>query len=296
MKLGSLIDSDFIITGKEFGSVVDAVNSLIELFDKKKILTASTDIVKTKTLDREKLGGTLLPPGIAMPHARVEGVDDLIIGVWVPPKPLETDDGIVKILFFFLTSIAGSSLYLPMLSSIAKSCMDDKFFNKLISSNKDEVHKLLNSVILKQEVTVEDIMTPNPLTCSKDTSLSDLADLFYQKGLSYLPVVDKNMKQIGEVTIKDILNRGVPDYIRRMGSVKFLKNLESFEALLRDEDKIFIKDIMRKPTRSISKDASVIEAVVLITGKGHRHLPVLDHGKLVGLLSETDILKKVIRG
>ena len=296
MKLGSLIDSDFIITEKEFDSVVDAVSALVELFEKKKILTVSADIVRARASDREKLGSTILPPGIALPHARVKGVDDLIIRVWVPPKPLETVDGIVHILFFFLTSIAGSSLYLPMLSSIAKSCMDDEFFSKLISSNKDEVHKLLNSVILKQEVTVEDIMTPNPLTCSKDTSLSDLADLFYQKGLSYLPVVDKNMKQIGEVTIKDILNRGVPDYIRRMGSVKFLKNLEPFEALLRDEDKIFIKDIMRKPSRSISKDASIIEAVVQITGKGHRHLPVLDNGKLVGLLSETDILKKVIRG
>lgn len=46
--------------------------------------------------------------------------------------------------------------------------------------------------------------------------------------------------------------------------------------------------------RNISKDASIIEAVVIMTDKGFRHLPVIDNKTVVGIISETDILKKVI--
>ena len=296
MKLGSLVNKDFILVGHKFNSVIEAVDSFIMLFNKKKLFTAPVSKVQEKARDREALGGTVLPPGIALPHARIEGIDDLIVGIWVPPEPIKTDDGEVKLLFFFLTSTAGSPLYLPVLSAVAKSCRDPLFFSKLCSSSRDEFHNLLDGIDITKDVTVENIMTQDPLTCTPETTLSELSDIFYKKGLSYLPVVNKKGAQIGEVTIKDILSRGVPDYIRRMGSIRFLKNLEPFEALLRNEDTILVKEIMRKPTRKIQVDASIIEAVVMITSKGYRHLPVFDKGKLVGVLSETDILKKVLRG
>ncbi|QEN03531.1 CBS domain-containing protein [Thiospirochaeta perfilievii] len=296
MKLSSLIDKDFILTGNNFNSVLDCVDAFIDLFEKKKILTVSSNIVKQKVRDREKLGGTVLPNGLALPHGRCEAVDDLIIGVWVPKKPLSTEDGEVKILFFLITSISGSALYLPVLSAIAKHCLDDETMPKILNGSRDEIHDIFDTITIKTEVTVEDIMTANPITCTKHTTLGQLSDIFYKNGLSYLPVVDENRKQIGEVTIKDVLSRGVPDYIKRIGNIKFLKTLEPFEALLRDEDKILVKDIMRASKRNISKDASIIEAVVMMTDKGYRHLPVIDNKEVIGIISETDVLKKVIRG
>lgn len=296
MKLSSLINKDFILTGNIFNSVLECSEAFIDLFYKRNILNVSPELTKTKVRDREKLGGTLLPNGLSLPHGRVEGIDDLIVGVWVPETPLKTEEGEVKILFFFITSISGSQLYLPVLSAIAKNCMNDTALPKLLNSNREEIHNIFDNVKIKTAVTVEDIMTTNPITCKKENTLAELSDLFYAKGLSYIPVVDDKMKQIGEVTIKDVLSRGVPDYIKRIGNTKFLKTLEPFEALLRDEDTILVKDIMRKSKRNISKDDSIIEAVVMMTDKGFRHLPVVNNKEVIGIISETDILKKVIRG
>lgn len=296
MKLGSIVNKDFILTGDSYNSVLDCVDELIELFNRKKILKVSSETAREKVLDREKLGGTVLPNGLAIPHGRVEGINDLLVGVWIPNNPLKTDEGEVRILFFFITSVAGSPLYLPVLSAIAKNCVEPEVLDKLSNSSRDEIHDYFNTVSIKTEITIEDIMVEKPITCTKETTLAELNDIFYKNGLSYIPVVDNKNKQIGEVTIRDVLNRGVPDYIKRIGNIKFLKTLEPFEALLRQEDIILVKDIMRKSNRNISKNSSIIEAVVMMTEKGFKHLPVVDNNEVIGMISEVDILNKVLRG
>jgi len=296
MKLGSFINKKAILVGDDFTSVLEAVDSLIDIFEKMDLLPISADNVKKKIREREELGSTILPTGVAIPHARVEGFQDLLIGVWIPKAPLVTEQGTVSIVFFFLTSLVGSLNYLPVLASIAKSCTSDNFPNNLHGSGINEIIQYFNSMVIRKELTVEDIMTSDPVTCTKETTLGELADIFYSKGLSYLPVVDEKNRQIGEVTIKDVLSQGVPDYIKRLGNVRFLKTLEPFEALLRNENDIKVKDIMRPSKRGLPKDASIIEAVSIISSKGFRHIPIFDGKQLIGLVSETDILQKVLRG
>jgi nitrogen PTS system EIIA component len=295
MKLGSLVRKDFIITGDHYNSVPEAVDSLIDLFNKKTKLPVPAEEVKKIFREREALGGTVLPPGVGIPHGRIEGFQDILMGIWVPATTLETDQGPLKILFFFLTSKAGSPLYLPVLSCIGKYFSNDEYLDSLLGKSSGEIHEAFNTMQLKKEITIEDIMTTDPISCTENMSIAQLADLFYQKNLSYLPVVNDKMEQVGEVTIKDLLSRGVPDYVKRLGNVNFLKTLEPFEALLRDEDHILIKEIMRPSNRKISRGASILEAVIQITTKGYRHIPVIEDKKLVGMISETDILKKVIR-
>ncbi|MBF9014435.1 MULTISPECIES: CBS domain-containing protein [unclassified Oceanispirochaeta] len=296
MKLGSLVGKEFIITGDHFSSVVEAADSLVDLMNKKIKLPVDSAEVKKIIREREALGGTVLPPGVAIPHGRVEGFQDILMGIWVPNTPLETDQGPLKILFFFITSKVGSPLYLPVLSCIGKYFSDSEFLDSLMGKTALQIHDLLNTMQLKKEITIEDIMTTDPVSCNENMSLAQLADLFYQKRLSFLPVVNNNNQLVGEVTIKDLLSNGIPDYVKRLGNVKFMKTLEPFEVMLRDEDRILIKEIMRPINRGISKDASILEAVILITTKGFRHIPVIENEKLIGMISETDILQKVIRG
>jgi len=295
MKLGSLIQKEYIITGDRFKTTMEAVDALLELFYKREKFPIPAEKVKEIVLERENLGGTVLPPGIAIPHGRIEGYEDILIGMWVPSKTLDTDIGEVKILVFFLTSKAGSSLYLPVLSTLGKYFSKGEFLDSLMGKTPQQIHDMLNDMQIKKEVSIEDIMVSDPVSCTAQTTLGQLSDLFYQKNLSYIPVVDKNHVQIGEVTIKDLLSRGVPDYVKRLGDVSFLKTLEPFEALLREEDRILVSEIMRPPTRKIAKTASIIEAVLMITTKGVRHIPVIEDKKLIGMVSETDILKKVLR-
>lgn len=50
-----------------------------------------------------------------------------------------------------------------------------------------------------------------------------------------------------------------------------------------------VKDVMTKTPHMVSADASLSEARGLMSTHGVRHLPVVDRGRIFGLLSERDI-------
>ena len=52
--------------------------------------------------------------------------------------------------------------------------------------------------------------------------------------------------------------------------------------------------IMTSPVHTVRPDQSVEECMALMTAKRVRHLPVLEHGKLVGMISQGDLVKFII--
>ena len=55
-----------------------------------------------------------------------------------------------------------------------------------------------------------------------------------------------------------------------------------------------VRDIMSKEVICASPDQPVEECMAVMTAKGVRHLPVLEHGRLVGIVSIGDMVKSVI--
>ena len=121
MKLGSFIDKKAILVGDNFNSVLEAVDALINIFEKRGLLPVSGEEVKKIIREREETGSTLLPTGVAIPHGRIEGFQDLLISVWLPaalggvPSALETTASIctkasIGIAETPITVLAGSAL------------------------------------------------------------------------------------------------------------------------------------------------------------------------------------------
>ena len=52
--------------------------------------------------------------------------------------------------------------------------------------------------------------------------------------------------------------------------------------------------IMTSPVHAVHPDQSVEECMALMTEKRVRHLPVLEHGKLIGMISQGDLVKFII--
>ncbi|MBI3993964.1 MAG: CBS domain-containing protein [Candidatus Lambdaproteobacteria bacterium] len=59
-----------------------------------------------------------------------------------------------------------------------------------------------------------------------------------------------------------------------------------------------LASVMTKPVRTLTPEALVMDAMQLIREHGVRHIPIVDEnsGKLVGLVTETDLLKNVLHG
>jgi CBS domain-containing protein len=151
-------------------------------------------------------------------------------------------------------------------------------------------------------MTVGDIMDPDPVTASPDDDVEAVVRLLRTQELPGVPVVNAVGRPVGIVTESDmILTDGdgdlhLPHYIELMGGIVFLEPLRRFEARLRKVAALKVKDLMTADPLTIEPTASVHEAGRIIVHSGHNRLPVVEHGRLVGVVTRVDVLEAVTRG
>ena len=95
---------------------------------------------------REMLGSTAMENGIAIPHAKVDGLDEasVVIGITRLPVAFGAPDGKGTSVFFLVLAPSDNpSEHIQILSSIAKACSSQLFMRMLLSSKtKDDVYNL----------------------------------------------------------------------------------------------------------------------------------------------------------
>jgi CBS domain-containing protein len=150
-------------------------------------------------------------------------------------------------------------------------------------------------------LTVGDIMDPDPVTAAPDDDVEAVVRLLRRHELPGVPIVNNAGRPIGIVTEADlVLTDGdadlyLPHYIELMGGIVFLERLRGFEAKLRKAAALKVKDLMTEDPLTVEVDADVHEAGRIIVGSGHNRLPVVEHGRLVGVVTRVDVLEAVTR-
>jgi CBS domain-containing protein len=108
---------------------------------------------------------------------------------------------------------------------------------------------------------------------SPDSSVYDALETLEDRNLGALVVVE-NGKLIGVFTERD--------YARKV----ILKGRSSKET--------YIRDIMTERPVSVNLNTTIEQCMQLMTDKFIRHLPVMDNGQLVGVISIGDLVKYII--
>ncbi len=128
---------------------------------------------------------------------------------------------------------------------------------------------------------VRDWMTKEVVWVSGATSLREAADLMQVRKIRHLPVMDKN-QLMGVVTDRDVRQAMPP----RGAS---LESQDPQNVL----DKVCVRDIMTARVVAVSPDVSIPKAADLMCRNKIGCLPVLDEEALVGIITESDILRAV---
>ena len=118
-------------------------------------------------------------------------------------------------------------------------------------------------------IKVKSLMKPAPKV-DPQTAISKAASLMINSGIRQLPVYEKN-KLIGFITDENIIHG----------------------AVTQDWGKTEIKEIMSKAPAVIEANRSVGAVLSLLREHGISHLPVLEEGKIVGLISLHDIIEQI---
>jgi CBS domain-containing protein len=143
---------------------------------------------------------------------------------------------------------------------------------------------------------VRDIMDPEPATVRPDTPVEEVVAALRRHELPGLPVVDDEGRVVGIVTEADLVlpdddgDLHIPHYINLFGGTIFLEPLSRFETRLRKAFASNASDMMSSDPDTVSPDTTVQEAARIIHESGHNRLPVVEDGRLVGVVTRLDVL------
>ena len=145
-------------------------------------------------------------------------------------------------------------------------------------------------------------MERDVVAASPDDDVEAVVRLMREHELPGVPVVNDGGRCVGIVTEADLViseeeaDLHLPHYVDLLGGVIFLEPLKRFEDRIRKAFASKVSDMMTPDPVTVSPDAPVEEAARLIAERRHNRLPVVEHGRLVGVVTRLDVLEALTAG
>ncbi len=130
---------------------------------------------------------------------------------------------------------------------------------------------------------VRERMTPNPVTVTPETSLTDAMHLMREKKVRRLPVLDGRGHLVGIVSDGDLLYAS-PSPVTSL-------SVWEIHGLL---ERLKMNQIMTREVITVTEDTPLEEAARIMADKRIGGLPVMKSDKLTGIITETDIFKAFV--
>jgi CBS domain-containing protein len=148
--------------------------------------------------------------------------------------------------------------------------------------------------------TVADIMERDPVTVTPEDTVETLLRTLREHELPGVPVVNGGGRCVGIVTESDLVlvdeeeDLRLPLHIDLFGGTIFLGRLKPFEDRVKKAIASTVADMMSEDPTTVTPDTDVHDAARLIAEHRHNRLPVVEHGRLVGVVTRLDVLEALV--
>ena len=145
-------------------------------------------------------------------------------------------------------------------------------------------------------MTVRDVMTRSVVWVRRITPLKEVAQLLVDNDISGVPIVDYDDAVLGVVSEGDLLikEQGA-DAIRHRPLARLLGESKKTRTQLAKLEAVTAAEAMTSPAITIASSRSIQEAAAIMTTRGVNRLPVVDDGKLVGIVTRGDLVRAYVR-
>lgn len=138
----------------------------------------------------------------------------------------------------------------------------------------------------------KDVMTPTVVMIEADRSIRHAIEIMVARTIGALPVINGDGRVLGIVTEGDLL--------RRIGSAKSHNGLNASDdrtIALRDYIKTrswCVKDVMTSELITAKPETPVGQIADLMLANSIKHIPILDRGGIVGIVSRSNLLQALL--
>ena len=137
-----------------------------------------------------------------------------------------------------------------------------------------------------------DLMTSPAVVAGSGAAVHEVARLMLQEGVSAVPVINDSGVAIGIASDGDLLGRR-PDDIRRAWWLSLLADRVALGDVFGPYGERSVLDVMSAPLISISTGAAVQDIAETLQVHRIKRLPVIEDGKVLGIVSRADLLRVV---
>lgn len=141
---------------------------------------------------------------------------------------------------------------------------------------------------------VKEIMSHPVITVTPEDTVEQCAKLLLDNNISGLPVVDSSGQVVGIITEGDLIRRAsrikAPGYLEILGGIIYLGSPKKFVHELQRAMAVKVEEMMTREVIAVAPEDTLETASTLMVQKKVSRLPVVDNGKLVGIVSRRDIM------
>jgi len=291
MRLAELVLPERVIIPLQESTLAGAVGALVERL----IATeAVADPEKLRGRVHEERGEDIVALGdrAFIMHYRTDAVEQLDVAIGVSPSPIvrelgESEVQRARIVLLLLAPPRAAARYLQVLGAFARLLSKPTVLESfLMASSPQGLAALpaLQEYELPEQLMVRDIMTERPRTVTPETPLRDAARDMVRARIGALPVVDADGLLLGILSERELLRHLLST--TQFGGAPHPSPAELVRRTVRD--------VMTRQVLCVSPDQPLAEAASLMANKDVGRVPVVREGRLVGLLTRGELVRKLI--
>ncbi|MBL4709843.1 MAG: CBS domain-containing protein [Flavobacteriales bacterium] len=129
---------------------------------------------------------------------------------------------------------------------------------------------------LPKQSLVKDFMTKQLITFNPDQTIDQVVNILIYKNISGGPVVDSSNNLVGIISEGDCLKQIIKGKYNNHPTLNGL-----------------VKDHMIKDVKTLQPNNTILEAAIAFLEQRVRRFPVLNNGKLIGQISQRDVMKAI---
>jgi CBS domain-containing protein len=240
-----------------------------------------------------------LGPHAWLPHFRTEAVPALVVALGIADSPIPgqgRDGPFPRVILLIVAPPKDAAAYLQTVAAFARALSLASVADGLLAARTPaDVLALtqLRDIELEGQLLVRDIMDAAPLALRPDQTLAEAVRLLLVSGLDAVPVVDASGVVVGLLSHRELLKHLVPAYVHRVTTGGAPSAGPKGKTSV-DPAVAHVREVMARNVLCVSEDQSVADVAHLLATKDVGRVPVVREGVLRGVLTRSDIVRKVL--
>ncbi len=298
-----LSDAD-IVFEQTVPSMFNLVSALVKHLTTNHFPDIAAEPIIDAVLRRERTAPTIVGEGVAMPHARIEGISRpyMALGVYPSGIPMVEGEAPVRLIFLLLVPESQPARYLQILRALATLLQVPGAVKRLAQmTSADEVLQFMlrSELKLPDYICAGDLMSRHMDAMREMEPLSRALNVLMEHERAEIPIVDEEGHLLGAVGTQALLTAFIPKGIRKLLPSLFKETCPSGEKLaelLTLSHRTPVRDAMETKVCTCHIDTPAREIAAMLGEHDALKCYVLDEQKkLVGEITLAEFFRRILK-